>query len=110
MSAYHSDDRQPPAFRVTGTWERPVVSRHGDTTTLLLTVATAPDASGRTRLPIDLALVLDRSGSMTGEKLRLVKQATLEAVEHLGIDDTFSVVMFEAWRSFPFIRRRCTPS
>ena len=65
-------------FRVTGRWEHPAVSRHGDATTLLLTVATGGDP-GAPRLPIDLALVLDRSGSMAGDKLALVKQATIEA-------------------------------
>lgn len=83
------------AFHIDGRWERAGVSRHGDGLALMVTVSTRPTGAAPERLPIDLALVLDRSGSMAGEKLELVKQATLEAVEHLGIDDTVSVVMFE---------------
>lgn len=84
-------------FDITGTWERTAVSRHGDSTALMLTIgASSADIPQRAeRLPIDLALVLDRSGSMSGDKLELVKGATLEAVDHLGPQDTFSVVMFD---------------
>jgi len=86
-----------PDISITGVWERPAAHHLGDTNTLMVTITTSmPDPRHRERLPIDLALVLDRSGSMAGEKLALVKQAILEAVEHLGPEDTFSVVMFES--------------
>lgn len=47
------------------------------------------------RLPLNLALVLDRSGSMTGEPLARVKQASEFAVTHLGPADYLALVSYE---------------
>ena len=44
--------------------------------------------------PLNLCLVLDRSTSMGGEKLELVKSATVEIARNLRPDDIFSVVTF----------------
>jgi Ca-activated chloride channel family protein len=54
------------------------------------------EAGASTRIPINLALVIDVSGSMAGEKLARVKQAARWVVEHLQPTDTVSVVAFEA--------------
>lgn len=48
-----------------------------------------------TRTPVNLTLVLDRSGSMSGEKLAHAKEAALEAVRRLSADDVFSLVVFD---------------
>jgi Ca-activated chloride channel family protein len=57
------------------------------------TVATDP---ARRRPPVNLAFVLDRSGSMGGHnKLSLAKQAVLEAVHRLDPEDRFSVVTYD---------------
>lgn len=47
------------------------------------------------RLPLNLSFVLDRSGSMTGEKLEYTKAAVQFALEHLGKYDTVSAVAFD---------------
>ncbi|MGH2408201.1 MAG: vWA domain-containing protein [Candidatus Limnocylindrales bacterium] len=47
------------------------------------------------RLPVNLAFVLDRSGSMGGDKIRLAKQAVNEALDRLHPDDRFSVVVYD---------------
>ena len=39
------------------------------------------------RTPVNIALVLDKSGSMTGEKLRKAKDAALASIERLGPND-----------------------
>lgn len=44
--------------------------------------------------PLNICLLLDRSTSMAGEKLDLVKAATLEIARSLRSDDIFSVVTF----------------
>src|SRR6185436_311206 len=36
------------------------------------------------RTPVNVAIVLDKSGSMTGEKLRKAKDAALESIDRLG--------------------------
>ncbi len=51
--------------------------------------------SGAARTPLNLALVIDRSGSMEGPPLEYVKQACAYVVDLLGPDDVLSIVTFE---------------
>ena len=48
-----------------------------------------------TRPPVNLAIVIDRSGSMEGEKLERAREAALEALGHLAPDDVLSVVIYD---------------
>jgi Ca-activated chloride channel family protein len=47
------------------------------------------------RMPVNVSFVLDRSGSMKGEKMERVRQATAMAIELLDAQDTASVVIFD---------------
>ncbi|KAL9241246.1 hypothetical protein vseg_015377 [Gypsophila vaccaria] len=67
----------------------------------------APSAeTSDSRAPVDLVTVLDVSGSMTGTKLALLKQAMGFVIQHLGPHDRLSVVAFSstARRLFPLRR------
>ncbi len=55
----------------------------------------AADMPGAERPPLDLALVLDRSGSMAGEKLAAAKQAALETVRKLGPEDRLTFISYD---------------
>jgi Ca-activated chloride channel family protein len=46
------------------------------------------------RTPLNLAVVLDRSGSMTGAKLEKARQAATQLVDRLHHDDVFSLVTY----------------
>ena len=46
------------------------------------------------RTPLNLAVVLDKSGSMTGAKLEKTKQAAMQLVDRLAPNDIFSLVIF----------------
>jgi Ca-activated chloride channel family protein len=46
------------------------------------------------RTPLNLAVVLDKSGSMTGAKLEKTKQAAMQLVDRLAPNDIFSLVVF----------------
>lgn len=48
-----------------------------------------------TRPPVNLALVIDRSGSMSGDKIAKAREAALEAVERLAADDVVSLVVYD---------------
>src|SRR5450432_4621154 len=46
------------------------------------------------RTPLNLAVVLDKSGSMTGAKLEKTKQAAMQLVDRLEPNDIFSLIVF----------------
>jgi len=50
--------------------------------------------SGR-RTPVNVALVLDKSGSMQGDKLRKAKDAALASIDRLGPNDIVSVLAYD---------------
>ena len=47
------------------------------------------------RMPMNLSVVLDRSGSMQGAKIEKARQAACLAVDHLTDNDYFSLVTFD---------------
>lgn len=55
----------------------------------------AAAAPQRQRAPLNLSLVLDRSGSMQGAKLERCKEAAQFVVSHLTADDLLSIVAFD---------------
>ncbi len=48
-----------------------------------------------TRTPVNVSLVIDRSGSMSGDRLQNAKKAAITAVEHLNSNDIVSVVVYD---------------
>ncbi|MCL4692756.1 MAG: VWA domain-containing protein, partial [Candidatus Hydrogenedentes bacterium] len=53
-----------------------------------------PDVAERT--PVNMAIVLDRSGSMQGEKIAAARDAAKRAIDRLHPDDIISVVAYES--------------
>jgi Ca-activated chloride channel family protein len=47
------------------------------------------------RTAVNVAIVLDKSGSMTGEKLRKAKDAALASIDRLGPNDIVSVIAYD---------------
>jgi Ca-activated chloride channel family protein len=74
----------------------PVTAADRVTTTWLKVALTgqAPDG-GRGRTPVNVAFVIDRSGSMSGDKIREARNAALAALDHLGPQDIVSVVIYD---------------
>ncbi|WP_414662388.1 vWA domain-containing protein [Horticoccus sp. 23ND18S-11] len=48
------------------------------------------------RPPVNLALVIDRSGSMSGDKIEKAREAALEAVRRLGPDDIVALIAYDS--------------
>ncbi|MBA2373312.1 MAG: VWA domain-containing protein [Chloroflexi bacterium] len=62
---------------------------------VLATIVAPEPAREHVRLPVNLAFVLDRSGSMSGGKLELARTAVESALARLQPDDRFSVVVYD---------------
>ncbi len=62
---------------------------------LLVEIVAQEEQGERKRLPLNLGFVLDRSGSMSGEKLEFTKQAVRYAIDHLTPDDKASVTVYD---------------
>jgi Ca-activated chloride channel family protein len=62
---------------------------------LVATVTGSPLIVSADRRPLNLALVLDRSGSMAGEKLELVKNAALHLIHRLGPRDRVAIITYD---------------
>ncbi|MBD2577950.1 VWA domain-containing protein [Oscillatoria sp. FACHB-1406] len=60
-----------------------------------LSISLAAVSEGNERLPLNLCLVLDHSGSMEGEPLRTVKSAAIALLEKLNPSDRISLVAFD---------------
>ncbi|TWT46962.1 von Willebrand factor type A domain protein [Thalassoglobus neptunius] len=51
--------------------------------------------SDKERAPVNVAIVLDKSGSMNGEKIERAKAAAQDAIDRLGRNDIVSVITYD---------------
>lgn len=61
-----------------------------------VTLDAPPVPSYIQRQPVNLSIVLDKSGSMNGEKIKYARAAAIEAVQRLGNADIFSLVVYDS--------------
>lgn len=61
---------------------------------LMARFVTGPAPADRERRPLNLSLVIDRSGSMAGAKLDYTRQAAQMLVQNLSAQDILSVVLY----------------
>ena len=79
-------------------FDRTLINPKGDSVRYLEVSMDAPEPdrrSKRKRAPMDLALVIDRSGSMQGEPLAAAREAARGVAQQLRAKDTLSVVVFD---------------
>ncbi len=74
-----------------------LIAREFPTQRVLEIIVQAPaiTSESTSRVPLNLALVLDRSGSMSGHKLDYVKQAAIHLVDMLQEQDRVALVTFD---------------
>ncbi len=76
--------------------DKVVISKEKKTTRVLEISITPPQREQTNdRSPLNVSLVLDRSGSMSGEKLQYVKEAALHVLDLLDERDSASVVVYD---------------
>ncbi len=71
----------------------------GTTETDLSITVRAPELAAAARPPVTMAVVLDRSGSMSGEPLEHAKAAAERLIDSLAADDRFAVVAYSTGAS-----------
>ena len=76
--------------------DRQVLPEGGPQKAVIKVILDSPPPPEQMERPaVNLAIVLDRSGSMSGQKLEKAKDAAIEALRHLGPRDIFSVVVYD---------------
>ncbi|HSM58755.1 MAG TPA: VWA domain-containing protein [Candidatus Sulfomarinibacteraceae bacterium] len=81
---------------------RTIPALNGKQLLYILVMLHAPPDSVQTTLPLNLALIFDRSTSMRGRRLEQVKAATKAVVDKLAPDDVVSLVTFSDRASVVF--------
>jgi Ca-activated chloride channel homolog len=62
---------------------------------LEISLTAAAQQNDKPRIPLNLALVIDRSGSMHGDKLHFVKQAAAHVIDLLSAADRAAIVVYD---------------
>lgn len=90
--------------------DRPVVPAEREET-VVVQIKISPEQLqvSEERAPINLSLVLDRSGSMGGEKIRQAIDAAQSALSRLGPDDYVSLVIYNSGVETLAPAQRATP-
>ena len=76
--------------------ERDFIYRLGPREVIVQVEIEARRSDDTRRSPMNLCVVLDRSGSMEGAKIEKARQAAAMAVDKLGDDDIFSLVTYDS--------------
>lgn len=74
--------------------DRSAVLQEDGTVRVKVTVRSTHASTDTTSVPTDLVVVLDRSGSMSGEKIEDAKEAAAELLGQLRAQDRFSLVTY----------------
>ncbi len=78
------------------TVDRPMIVKRGQSENVVIKIEIeGADIPSGDRMPLNLAVVLDRSGSMSGAKLEQAKQAAAMLVDQLDHNDVFSLVVYD---------------
>src|SRR5438552_3004238 len=88
----------PNELTLRATWGRDPLPAGGDGQLAYLLIDLTPDPQAAVlteTTPLNLALVLDHSGSMSGPKLQHLKEAVQRVIDQLSDQDTLSITIFD---------------
>lgn len=93
---------ESPRITMEGRLSCPYMSTHGGTTYLQISLATS-DVRRPERRPMNVAVVLDRSGSMADAgKIEYARQALLRLIDQLERQDIFSLIIYDDVVEVPY--------
>ncbi|MDI3318281.1 vWA domain-containing protein [Pinibacter soli] len=92
ISPVDSSDLVHLQMRASGTY---LLYDQNDNPYLYINVGSGELKANRKRVPLNISLVLDRSGSMAGDKIDYAKQAAMFVVDQLNSDDILSIVNYD---------------
>lgn len=86
-----------PKISIEGRFNCPYMPSSGGTAYLHISIAaTGRETYARERRPMNIAVVLDRSGSMADErKMEYAKSAVIKLIDQLRSEDVFSLVVYD---------------
>lgn len=84
-------------LQMSAAWERPALPVGDSAATLMIRIVAPhmPEGAPTKRPAVDLAFVIDRSGSMAGRPIELAKQAVSQAVGMLDRRDRAALVVYD---------------
>lgn len=88
-------ERLPPPVELTTSLSQSVLTPDARQTVYLRIGLKGMRSTGRERAPMNIALVIDRSGSMEGPRIRAARDAAKMAVDRLGPRDIVSVISYD---------------
>lgn len=100
-----TSDNTSESVKVQARLSHPIVHAGKPTEVFLRVDVTGLGESGK-RPPLDLAVVLDRSGSMSGAKLRYAKKAVDTVIDRLLPSDHMALVTYDSQVDVVFARRK----
>lgn len=84
------------SVQLTHALARPTLAATGTPQVCYVLIEIVPtEALAQVRMPLNISFVLDRSGSMDGDKMHCARAATSLALDRLDGQDSFSVVAFD---------------
>lgn len=96
MSSELPDEKQTSSYlHYRSAFENPYYLRDQRTGHFYAEVKGGELNSGRQQVPLNLAVVIDRSGSMAGEKIQFAKEAARYLVDQLSPDDYISIIAYD---------------
>ena len=81
-------------IQVTGSLNNPYILKNGSKDVYLEVTMLAGDSRKHERPPLNIAVVIDRSGSMSGKKLTDAKAAAVYLVENLSEGDKVAIISY----------------
>jgi Ca-activated chloride channel family protein len=94
LSITHASQPEP-SLQLTAELEQPVLAT-GAKQRVIVKIGLIPELiqSEKERPPVNLAIALDRSGSMNGDKIKQARNAALEALSLLRPQDRFALIAY----------------